>query len=122
MESILGRYLLAEEVVDHIDGNTLNNDPKNLRLFPSNAEHLRVTLKGKVPQWSEEGIAAIHRLRPPGVDTHGQRRKSGELKKSRILRARELLGKDHLSSSGMASTHLSKGEIVPEEIGTESGN
>ena len=55
MEAKLGRYLLPGEVVDHIDGVKDNNAPENLRLFARNADHLRVTLAGKVPQWSPEG-------------------------------------------------------------------
>jgi hypothetical protein len=54
---MLGRPLHPGEVVDHIDGNKRNNDPSNLRAFPSNAEHLRVTLKGKIPNWTPEGRA-----------------------------------------------------------------
>jgi hypothetical protein len=42
----IGRPLTREEVVDHIDGNTGNNVPENLRLFPNNADHLRATLTG----------------------------------------------------------------------------
>lgn len=59
MEQMIGRFLSLQEVVDHIDRDTLNNDPSNLRLFPSNAEHLRVTLAGKCPRWSEEGKKKI---------------------------------------------------------------
>jgi hypothetical protein len=59
MERVLGRYLDPKEVVDHIDGNTSNNDPANLRLFASNAEHLRATLKGKCPKWTEDGKRRI---------------------------------------------------------------
>lgn len=59
MEQKLGRYLEPGEVVDHIDGDTSNNDPSNLRLFASNAEHLRVTLAGRVPNWSEDGRRRI---------------------------------------------------------------
>lgn len=59
LEAKLGRRLLRTEVVDHIDGNPKNNDPDNLRAFASNAEHLRVTLKGRCPSWSPEGLAAL---------------------------------------------------------------
>lgn len=59
MERELGRYLLPSEVVDHIDRNTSNNDPGNLRLFPSNAEHLAATLAGRVPNWTEDGRRRI---------------------------------------------------------------
>lgn len=78
MEQKLGRYLTREEVIDHIDGDTSNNDPANLRLFPNNAEHLRVTLKGRVPRWSEDGR---RRMRAghlgPGVPHGATRQESG---------------------------------------------
>ena len=60
MHDKLGRKLEKNEVVDHIDGNIENNSPENLRVFSSNAEHLRETLKGKIPNWTEEGFARIH--------------------------------------------------------------
>jgi HNH endonuclease len=41
MEKILGRILKREERVHHIDGNGLNNDPKNLCLFKNHAEHMK---------------------------------------------------------------------------------
>jgi DNA-binding CsgD family transcriptional regulator len=40
MEKVLGRYLTRKEVVHHIDSDKTNNDPSNLMLFASNAEHL----------------------------------------------------------------------------------
>lgn len=58
MEEKLGRYLLTTEVVDHIDGDITNNHPDNLRVFQSNAEHLKATLKGRCPKWSDEGVEA----------------------------------------------------------------
>ena len=64
MHDKLGRKLRPGEVVDHIDGDRLNNDPENLRVFASNAEHLKETLKGKVPNWTEEGFANMCAPRP----------------------------------------------------------
>ena len=39
-ERELGRKLTASEVVHHIDGDKLNNDPSNLQVFPSQAAHM----------------------------------------------------------------------------------
>jgi hypothetical protein len=55
MEEQLGRFLLKTEVVHHRNGVKTDNRPENLEVFESNAKHLAVTLKGQVPQWSEEG-------------------------------------------------------------------
>lgn len=38
-EKKLGRYLTSKEVVHHIDENKLNNNPDNLLVFTSKAEH-----------------------------------------------------------------------------------
>lgn len=40
-EEILGRPLLPEEVVHHIDGNVRNNTPENLYIFKTRADHSR---------------------------------------------------------------------------------
>lgn len=53
MEKMLGRYLTPEEVVDHKNRDTSDNDPPNLELYPSNAAHLAATLSG--PGWRLPG-------------------------------------------------------------------
>jgi len=59
MEKHIGRYLERNEVVHHVDGDLSNNQIENLELFSKNSEHLRKSLKGKCPQWSEEGKERI---------------------------------------------------------------
>ena len=41
-EQKLGRPLEKGEIVHHIDGNCRNNDPENLMVLPSQAEHCRI--------------------------------------------------------------------------------
>jgi hypothetical protein len=60
MERQLGRYLSKKEVVHHKNGVKTDNRPENLEVFESNAKHLAATLKGQIPQWSEEGKKKIH--------------------------------------------------------------
>lgn len=81
MEQKLGRYLLPTEVVDHIDGNIRNNHPDNLRVFQSNADHLRETLAGKCPQWSEQGKRRISEA----VKRRHQKRRDAEAQSIRVV-------------------------------------
>jgi hypothetical protein len=108
LEEKLGRYLLPKEVVDHIDGLTLHNAPKNLRVFASNAEHLRETLAGKRPAWTTQGYQNMQlrfSLHPvhQRVDTYRQRSKLGEIRLQQILLAALSLGID---SPYLSGTHF----------------
>jgi hypothetical protein len=47
MENIIGRKLLTEEHVHHIDENPLNNSPENLKIV-SNSEHQSIHHKGEI--------------------------------------------------------------------------
>lgn len=57
MEGVLGRFLEPAEVVHHKNGKS--NDPENLQVFSTNAEHLRHELSGHVPNWTVEGLARM---------------------------------------------------------------
>lgn len=59
MERKLGRKLEQREAVHHIDGNPQNNDPANLMIFGTNADHLRHELTGRMPRWTEVGKERI---------------------------------------------------------------
>ena len=59
IEQYLGRYLEPNEVVHHIDGNPMNNNITNLKLFSNNGEHLAETLIGKTKNISPEGRQRI---------------------------------------------------------------
>lgn len=105
MEQMLGRPLADTERVDHADGLTLHNHPSNLRLFDSNAEHLKATLTGKVPRWSAAGRGnmALRHHQPEvliPVDTHRQRIEAGATRLRQILLAALKLGTDSPYLSG----------------------
>lgn len=107
LEMHLGRYLLPSEVVDHIDGLHLHNDPSNLRVFESNRDHLRATILGQRPNWSVEGFAKMQipsPIRPmyPRVDSYRLRKKRGDVRLLQILRAASQLGID---SPHLLGTH-----------------
>jgi hypothetical protein len=71
MERVLGRYLLATEVVHHLDGNRGNNAPENLGVFAANGQHLAETLTGTTKNLSPEGR---ERLREVGRQRQRARR------------------------------------------------
>ena len=50
-EAMLGRPLQPGEVVHHIDGNKLNNDPMNLEVLPSQAEHSKLQPRDGNGRW-----------------------------------------------------------------------
>jgi HNH endonuclease len=57
MEKVLGRYLTPQEVVDHKNRDTSDNDPSNLELYATNADHLAATLTGeKLPPEERERL------------------------------------------------------------------
>lgn len=90
VERKLGRYLQPEEVVDHIDGLQLHNDPSNLRVFADNSAHLSTTLAGRRPEWSEAGKASqsVYKTRRKGrkyADIYRLRKARGDVRLRQIL-------------------------------------
>lgn len=53
-EQLVNRHLFENEVVHHIDGNTLNNNVANLMIFATAREHNAFHLNA--PTWSSDGI------------------------------------------------------------------
>ena len=78
MEQILGRFLSSEEVVHHKNGNVQDNRPENLQLFSTNAEHLAETLAGKIPNWTQQGKAAIQQAIDQVASIRRQHKAVGE--------------------------------------------
>ena len=115
MEQKLGRYLESQEIVDHIDGLRLHNSQDNLRLFENNAEHLRKTITGKIPKWSEKGYQKLklpvdQRKEMKRIDTYHQMKVCGDARLRQILLAMLQLG---TASTYLLGTthHLEKAEI-----------
>jgi hypothetical protein len=114
-EKTLGRHLQPQEVVDHIDGLTLHNAPSNLRLFASNADHLRATLKGRRPLWSVSGrLNILERFDLPEdrarTDIHRRRKERGDVRLLQILLAALSLGIDSPFLLG-TSRHIEQAQI-----------
>jgi transposase-like protein len=77
MEKELGRFLLPSEVCHHKRSDErANNSPENLELFPTNGEHLKFELQGRVPNWSPEGKA---RLASAARKPRGPRKHAGQV-------------------------------------------
>ena len=115
VEIHLGRPLLETEVVDHIDGLHLHNHPSNLRVFASNADHLKATISGQVPNWSERGkellSLARHRIATnERLNTYRQRKACGDVRLQQILLAALQLGIDSPFLLG-THRHLEKAGI-----------
>lgn len=116
MERTLERPLGRREVVDHIDGLTLHNDPSNLRLFETNAAHLAATVRGR-PTWSARGLTNIGTRSDLGrayqpVDTYRLNRARGDVRLRAILRAALQLGIGSPFLLG-SSPHLERAGIDP---------
>jgi hypothetical protein len=115
MEQKLGRYLMANEVVHHIDELKLHNHPMNLSLFPENGEHLISHVKGKKKKISVRGLANIKAKTALSedferIDIYRLRRARGEIRLKEILLAGLSLGIDSLYLSG-THLHLKKAGI-----------
>jgi IS30 family transposase len=62
-----GRKLRSDEIVHHIDGDPLNNDPTNLAVL-SKSEHMRLhRLTDNTKRWTEEEKARASELRLTGM-------------------------------------------------------
>jgi len=99
MEKHLGRYLTKEEVVDHLDECVIHNDLSNLRLYSSNAEHLKSTITGRPKDLSSQGrkvVRSTHSQRKgmKQVNNHEEMWRCGDYRLLQIFHAWLLLDKD----------------------------
>lgn len=65
MEQHEGRRLTSSEVVHHLDGNPMNNDPANLTIL-TRAEHMRLHAVGPRRKWTLDDKLRAHALRALG--------------------------------------------------------
>lgn len=70
MELKLGRKLGSAEVVHHVDGNPLNNDPDNLVTL-SRSEHQRLHACSSRRSWKAEETGRALALREAGLRIGG---------------------------------------------------
>lgn len=62
VEKKIGRPLRPGEIVDHYDGDPTNDDPENLRVFPSTSEHMKSHWReGRMVYQSGYGPMAVHK-------------------------------------------------------------
>jgi hypothetical protein len=130
VEQTLGRYLTPIEVVDHIDGLTLHNDPLNLRFFDQNKDHLQATITGRPKRISVSGWRNIKaKYHQPAdwkqVDTYYRRRERGDVRLRQILLVSLKFGIDspfllgthrHLEKAHIDYSSRSKIELALDEL------
>ncbi len=68
VEQQLGRKLTQNEVVHHIDGDKLNNDPSNLMVL-TRSEHTRLHSTAKRSRWTEDEKRRAKELKEAGYTT-----------------------------------------------------
>ncbi len=100
MEVTLGRYLTSKEVVDHIDNHPRHNWPDNLRLYATNADHLRATLTGREKATPRRSI--------PGA--YGSNQKTG-----RCPEQSETLARCPLDVRQRVERHIQIHQLLPED-------
>ncbi|MBL4574426.1 MAG: HNH endonuclease [Gammaproteobacteria bacterium] len=112
MEVVLGRYLRPGEVVDHIDNHPRHNWPDNLRLFDSNAEHLRQTLRAEWYDNSPRRLIAYAHPCSQGTDRLIGKDEMLVRFPERMRESYEYHVRIHLANS--SHSHLAKKEFLRE--------